>query len=310
MSSSYPNGFANGVTIRGVPIVQSHPGEVFWVNNSSVLAKGGIAGSDGNDGTYRKPFSTIDYAINRCTASRGDIIMVMPGHAETIADATSLVPDVAGVAIIGLGTGTLRPTITMSAVASSIIVSGANTVIQNLLFKTEHDNTIVIEVTGSDSQIVDCEFRARIAATAREWVDCIDIGGAAANACDRTVVSGCKFTSPTAGATAAIKLSEISEGTIIEKCHVFGDFSVAPIHNPAGFVCTNLTVRDCTLKNTQTGDLALELVSASTGALIRNYYATDVAGIGGVDPGSANSFECFACDAVDVSGALAPTITT
>ena len=307
--SNYPAGFVDRLTIRGVPITQLHPGDVFWVNNSSVLVPKGVGGSDSNPGTYHRPFSTIDKAINVCKASRGDIVVVMPGHAETIASATALVPDVAGVAIIGLGSGSLRPTLTLSATSSSIIVSGANTVLQNFLVTISEDVTIVVEVTGAGSQIVNCEFRGAIT-PAKEWVNCIDIGGAAANACDRTVVSGCKFTSPAVGSTDAIKLSEISEGVIIENCSVFGDFSVAPIHNPTGFVCTNLTVRDCTLKNTQTGDLALELVSACTGALIRNFYSTDVAGIGGVDTGSCNSFECFACDAVDVSGALAPTITT
>jgi hypothetical protein len=38
MASNFPNGFLDGVTIRGMPIVQLHPGKVWWVNNSSVLA--------------------------------------------------------------------------------------------------------------------------------------------------------------------------------------------------------------------------------------------------------------------------------
>ena len=308
--SNYPNGISN-LVLRGVPITQLHPGNVWWVNNSTVLGAGSVGGSDGNSGTFTRPFATIDKAINSAKAGRGDIIAVMPGHAETIADATSLVPDVSGVAIIGLGTGTLRPTLSMSAVASSVIVSGANTTIQNILFKTEHDNTIVVEVTGSDSTIADCEFRARIAATARQWVNCIDIGGASANDCDRTVVSGCKFTSPAVGSTDAIKLSEISEGVVIEKCQVFGEFSVAPIHNPTGKVCTNVTISGCVLKNATTGQLALELVSACTGALINNTYATDITGaVGSVDPGAANSFECFATDAVDVSGLLSPVVAS
>jgi len=133
--SNYPAGFTDGVTIRGVPIVMSNPGKVFWVNNSSVLAPNGVGGSDGNDGTYQRPFSTIDKAINSTTASRGDIIFVMPGHAETVALSTSIGFDVAGIAIIGLGKGTLRPTLTMSAVASSLVFSAANMVLQNFLIK-------------------------------------------------------------------------------------------------------------------------------------------------------------------------------
>ena len=311
MSSNYPNGI-DGLVLRDQPILQTQPGKVFWVNSTTVLGAGQkVGGSDGNAGTVAAPFATIDKGINSCTASRGDVILVMPGHTETVADATSLVPDVAGVAIIGLGAGALRPTISLSTAASSVIMSAASSAIKNILFLAEHDNTIMVEVTGADSAIEDCEFRSRIASTAREFVTAIDIGGASANDCDRTVVSGCTFTSPAAGSTDAIKLSEVCEGVVIKGCQVFGDFSVAPIHNPTGKVCTNLTVSDCVLKNTQTGDLALELVSACTGALIRNYYATDISGaVGSVDPGSANSFECFATDAIDVSGLLSPVVAS
>jgi hypothetical protein len=133
--SNYPNGFANGVTVRGIPLQQAHPGEVFWVNNSTVLAKGGIGGSDGNPGTYQKPFSTIDYAIGKCTAGRGDIIMVMPGHAENVTSATSIVADVAGVAIVGVGAGSSRPTLTFTtANTATIPVSAANVSFKNILF--------------------------------------------------------------------------------------------------------------------------------------------------------------------------------
>ena len=107
--SNFPNGFKNGVTIRGLALAVTHPGKIFWVNNSGVIAEGGIGGSDTNNGTYQKPFSTIDYAIGKCTASRGDIIMVMPGHSETITSDGGIACDVAGVAIIGLGSGSLRP---------------------------------------------------------------------------------------------------------------------------------------------------------------------------------------------------------
>ena len=134
--TNYPNGFANGITIRGIPLAQVHPGKVFYVGNSTVL--GGdqkIGGSDGNPGTFSKPFGTIDYAVGRCLAGRGDIIYVMPGHAETISSATALVLDVAGVAIVGLGSGTARPTLTFdTANTATIPVSAANISVKNILF--------------------------------------------------------------------------------------------------------------------------------------------------------------------------------
>lgn len=133
--SKFPNGFTNGVTIRGVPLQQAQPGEVFYVNGTSVLAKGGVGGSDGNPGTYQKPFATLDYAIGRCTAGRGDIIFIMPGHTETISSATALNLDVAGVAIVGLGVGASRPTFTLdTATTTTIPVSAAGITFSNCRF--------------------------------------------------------------------------------------------------------------------------------------------------------------------------------
>lgn len=123
MSSNYPGGFVGGVTIRGVPIDIPNSGEVFWVNNSTALAKGGIGGSDGNDGSYRRPFGTVDYAIGRCTADRGDIIYVMPGHAETVST-TSIALDVDGVSIVCLGRGENVPLFTYNATGSTVTVTG------------------------------------------------------------------------------------------------------------------------------------------------------------------------------------------
>lgn len=165
--SNYPNGFTNGVTIRGVPVTQAHPGKVFWVNNSSVLAStdDGVAGADTpSNGTYQRPFASIDYAIGRCVASRGDIIMVMPGYTETVTLATDIVMDVAGIAIIGLGVGSLRPTITFGAAAANIPVTAANMSVSNCLFVNNFADvasnfTVTGTAVATDLTIENCEFR-------------------------------------------------------------------------------------------------------------------------------------------------------
>ena len=133
-ASNFPGGF-NNVTIRGVPITQSHPGQVYWVSNATPTLPGQIGGSNGNPGTFNAPFSTLEYAITSCTANRGDIIFIKPGHAETISSATALAFDVAGVAIVGLGAGTKRPTFTLdTAATTTIAVSADNISISNCRF--------------------------------------------------------------------------------------------------------------------------------------------------------------------------------
>jgi hypothetical protein len=140
--SNYPNGFVNGITIRGVPLTVLHPGKVFYVNNSSVLAStdDGVAGADSPaSGTYQRPFASLDFAIGQCVSNRGDIIALMPGHAETYSTATAtadeLELDVAGVAVIGLGSGSLMPTFTFdTANTVTVPVSADNITVYNCRF--------------------------------------------------------------------------------------------------------------------------------------------------------------------------------
>ena len=164
--SNYPNGFSQGLTIRGLPVQMSHPGEVFWVNNSGVLPTGGITGSNGNKGTYQEPWATIDYAIGKCTAGRGDIVMVMPGHAETVSTTTfalaGISQDVDGVAVIGLGVAGLRPTITMDTdVDATWSVTGDNCSISNMVF-TGNFLSIKSAITnsgGAGMTVENCRFQ-------------------------------------------------------------------------------------------------------------------------------------------------------
>lgn len=124
--TTYQRGFENGVVMKDVPILQMHPGRVFWVGNNSTKLVGELAASNNNKGEFLTPFSTLDYAIGQCAANREDIVYVRPTYAQTIADATSILMDVAGIQIIGLGEGDNRPTISYSAVGSSIPISAAN----------------------------------------------------------------------------------------------------------------------------------------------------------------------------------------
>jgi hypothetical protein len=123
------------LTIREIPIHTAYPGKVFWVYNGTALHGGQRGGSDGNKGSFNSPFATVAYAITQCTANRGDVIMVKAGHTETISDATTFAGNVAGVAVVGLGTGSLRPTFTFdTANTATIPVSADNVAFKNCIF--------------------------------------------------------------------------------------------------------------------------------------------------------------------------------
>jgi hypothetical protein len=134
-TSNYPNGIGSQLTIREIPIHTAYPGSIFWVYNGTALQKGQRNGSDANRGTYNSPFATVAYAISQCVANRGDIIMVKAGHAETVSDATTFAANIAGVAVVGLGAGNVRPTFTFStANTATIPVSAANVAFVNCRF--------------------------------------------------------------------------------------------------------------------------------------------------------------------------------
>ena len=99
--------------------------DVFYVDSGN--------GSDVNDGRDPGfPMATIDAAINRCTANQGDVILVQPGHTETLTTQISL--DVAGVSIIGVGVGNLRPRLTINAVIDGIDIGANNCRVENIRF--------------------------------------------------------------------------------------------------------------------------------------------------------------------------------
>jgi hypothetical protein len=114
----------SSLQVAGVPTmgmgggIPATTGNVFFVDSGN--------GSNGNTGQADNPFATLDYAIGKCTANNGDIIVLGAGHAETVSGASGITFDVAGVTVVGLGEGASRPTFTFSATASTIVISAAS----------------------------------------------------------------------------------------------------------------------------------------------------------------------------------------
>lgn len=142
--SNYPSGFNNGVTIRNVPILNTHSGKVFWVTSNG--------GSDINAGTRTRPRATIAGALSLCKADRGDIIMCKSGHVETVSAAAGIAIATSGVSIIGLGQGADRPTLTFgTSTAASVTVTANNVTIQNIVGVTAINGLLnPFNVTGND----------------------------------------------------------------------------------------------------------------------------------------------------------------
>lgn len=310
--SNFSN-FLYGVLIRGVAVQQLFPGKVFYVNNSTTgLPSGSLTGSDGNAGTYTKPFATIDYAVGQCSAGRGDIIIVMPGHAETLSAAGAIALDVAGVLVMGVGSGTSRPTLTLdTATTASITVSANNVAFKNIIVSANFADIVTVfdVTTAKDFCIEGCYFKAT--ATNMNFLNIVDTNATTA-ACDGLTLIDNMWIEPDLATLSMVKMDGTNDRVAFEGNYVnlgVNNNKAALVTIATGKVVTNLrmyrnkvyrlntdTATGAILLHTdgttltgivannfaQHADTAAELlITASCGLAVFSNYASGVAGASG-----------------------------
>lgn len=217
--------FPNGVSSYGVPVLPNIGGSLYTGNVYFADSGGSNASDSASNGGKLAPFSTIDYAVGKCTANNGDVIIVMPGHTETITAAGGLSLDVAGVSIIGIGAGSSRPTINFTtAVGADMDVNAANITMSNFLFTGGIDAlTGPIDINASDFKLINCETRDVTGQTT-------DFIVTDANA-DRLLIDGWQHRGAAAvGAATAISIVGGDDITI-RNFDIYGNFSTAAIEN-------------------------------------------------------------------------------
>jgi hypothetical protein len=279
MGSNFPHGF-NHVTIRGVPVDVPHPGNVYWVNNSTVLADGAKNGSDGNKGTYKEPFATLDYAVGKCLADRGDVIYVMPGHSETITAASAIDFDVAGVTVIGLGSGSKQPVVKSNHADATVVVDADNVTLYNLRF-TSTITAVAIGISvltlATDFTMKNCRMDVETTTT-DEHVIAVNFGVG----CDNFLIEDCVIDQGLGGAATGIKLVGATAGGTIRRNRIVGDYSQACI---AGIttLSTEIYIEDNFLANGASGNVGavevVEMLTGTTGVIRRNHSLANVATI-------------------------------
>lgn len=239
--------FPQGVSSFGVPVMGGLPvipyGKVLFVQSAHSLA------SDNNRGEDKdKPLRTIDSAIGRCAANAGDVIIVGPGHVETIAAAGDVNLDVAGVSIIGVGTGSLRPTVNFTtATTAEWSWNAANCLVQNLLFLGSVDALASpIDVQAADGAMLNCEWRdaASVQVASALWLR--------AQAARFQLLDFVYRGDASAGTTRAI--TTIGPADVrMQRLWMYGNFSTAGINNITTPI-TGLLIRDVEFRNLNSAD--------------------------------------------------------
>lgn len=249
--SNFPNGFSNGVTVRGIPILNTYANRVFWVDSN--------APSSGK-GTFDRPFLTINDAITACTASKADFVFCKAGHAETISAAAGVALSKAGVSVVGLGRGSIRPTLNLTATASTITMSAANCTLQNFLITGGVDAIVShTVVSAAGCSIIDCEYRDVTG-------QCTD-GILTTAAADRLLIENYIHD----GAAAAGSNSGIAivggDGIVINGLRMDGNFAVGGI-DIRTTATTDLEVRNVMFRTRNAADIFIvDTITASTGMI-------------------------------------------
>lgn len=302
--------FPNGISSFGVPVIGA--GQIPTTTGSYWFVSSG-AGSDSNDGkTPSSAFATLDYAIGKCTADLGDVIVLMPGHAETISSATSVICDVAGVTIVGLGYGNARPTFSFSAVGSYIPISAANVTIQNIITKPSVDEVVkLFYITGAGVTLDTVDYQSVSTYSTLQFV-------LTTNAADQLTIKNCYHYQLTAGGSAQKWIQLV--GT--DSTRIWNNrFNIVAAYANTGSICISgsTAVIDCDVRYNDivwggaTITKIIEMVTTSTGIIAHNYC------LGGAAVLLAAAITGDKCMITDnyvtntvgtASGALAPAVDT
>jgi hypothetical protein len=96
----------------------------------------GAAAGDNEEITSRL-YTTVNAALAQVRSGYGDIVVVLPGHTESISSADHWNALKAGTRIVGFGIGASRPTFTWTIATSTVLLDVANVSIENCILNLE-----------------------------------------------------------------------------------------------------------------------------------------------------------------------------
>jgi hypothetical protein len=238
----------------------AHPGDIWFVDSGIGVDAAGYGQNPD------MPVATVDYAVGLATASQGDVIYVMPGHAETYAATNGFDVDKAGIKVIGLGWGANRPTFTFTNANAQVNVGAASVTLENLRFIAGVTGVVsAVQVEAqTDFTMRNCEFDYS-GTTTHDFIIMLELETPS----PRATIEGCRFlTEPaTAGCAAAIQLTGGASSHVHIKNNVFmGDFSTTCVNVPTA-LCQGLMFLDNIVYNSNADETYLEAFTGTTGVI-------------------------------------------
>lgn len=280
--------------------------KVFFVGPSSADFLGDLLNTfpNDNDGVARV-VTTISAALTNCVANRGDIIYVLPGYTETVTSALTI--SKAGVSVIGLGNGTLRPTITGNGTIDAVNITAANVTFDNFHFAAPEtdEQTACINVAGVAGVTIR-NITGVGSKTAKNVVDMITVAASS----DNLTIENVSFYNTTVAVNSFLSLEGACTSVKIKNFKAFGAVATAGIID--GALISDLVLEDVVVHVSGSSKSAIVLDSNPTGHALRVYAkGTNTTLASNVNYGNALAlFEVRTAEDYSVQGAVIPAADT
>lgn len=222
-------------------------------------------GSDGGGaahGTIDSPFASLEYAISNdiVRADRGDVIIAMPGHAETLS--SELTMDIAGVAMIGLGFGRNYPVLTPSFASDSIAIDGARCLLSGFNFAVpgvDGQNAIINVGAAADCAITNCIMQGSTTAINVDSFITVEAGA------HRLLLQDLELYNSTVEVPIGISLEGISTGVVIRRVNILDLIGFTTGALADGAALTMLKVENCCFQNAKAATAVITFSNNSSG---------------------------------------------
>jgi hypothetical protein len=285
--------------------IEKQPGNIYFVN--SATGTDSTSNGTGPDA----PFKTINYAIAQCTASKGDIIYVMPGHSESISGVGAIAASIIGVQIIGLGTGTLRPLITLHTTATTIAVSAASVTFKNLRITGDVTGVVTIfNITAANCTIDGVDFIETASCAALQFI-------LTTSAAVDLRVQNCSWIQTVTAAGALQQWIVLTGADRAKILNNYASLKGYATSNPANGVVVGVTTASANVEignntfisSNSTGTIAISLLAATTGFVYNNRVASAKSAIAGqVACASCFASSNYSGHVANTSGLLDPVV--
>lgn len=216
------------------------------------------------DGVVRV-FSTISDALTNCVASRGDVILVLPGYTETLTAALTV--SKAGVSIIGVGNGSLKPQITVNGAVDGLNITGANVLVENINFAAPETDEATAMINVAAANVTLRNISGIGSKTSKNFVDCITVASGA----DDLTLENVKLNNSVVAVNSFLSIEAAVARMKIRGFRAFGDVATAGIIDAAA--ATHLDWEDVVVGVVGTTKPAATLDSNPTGIINRARFA-------------------------------------